>query len=202
MARETITVNGEVPARPGRLFKAWLSAKEHAAFTGQAAEVEPRAGTRHAAWGGYIHGWTLSVDADERRFVQAWRTTDFSAGDPDSVVTVTVTRSKGGARVEIVHTDLPEGSGGRYQKGWEDFYLDPLRKYFAALDGAVEEKPEAKKAAKKKAKKAAKKKAAPEKAAKTRKAAKKKAAPEKADEAAAAPPAAKKKAAKKKAAEA
>lgn len=197
MARETITVSGEVPARPGRLFKAWLSAKEHAAFTGQAAEVEPRAGTRHAAWGGYIHGWTLSVDADERRFVQAWRTTDFASGDPDSVVTVTVTRSKNGARVEIVHADLPEGSGARYQKGWEDFYLDPLRKYFA-LEGAADAKPD--KAAKKKAKKAAKEKPSPKK---PKKVAKKKAASageEAAKEKAA--PKKPKKAVKKKAAEA
>jgi hypothetical protein len=136
MARETIKVSGEVPSRPRRLFKAWLSAKEHAAFTGQPAEVTPREGTRHAAWDGYIHGWTLTIDAGKRRFTQSWRTTEFAPSDPDSTVTVTISRSKVGARVEIAHADIPEGHGERYQKGWEDHYLAPLRSYFAALAGA------------------------------------------------------------------
>lgn len=136
MAREKIKVSGEVPTRPRRLFKAWLSAKEHAAFTGQPAVVTPREGTRHTAWDGYIHGWTLTIDAGKRRFTQSWRTTEFAPSDPDSTVTVTVSRTKGGARVEIAHADIPEGHGERYQKGWEDHYLAPLRSYFAALEGA------------------------------------------------------------------
>lgn len=183
MARETIKVSATIPARPGRVFKAWLSAKEHGAFTGEAAAVEPRAGTRHSAYGGYIHGWTLAVSSSKRRFTQAWRTTEFAPGDVDSTVTVTVTRAKGGASVAIVHADIPEGQGERYLKGWEDFYFERLRKYFATL-GAKPVKGPKKKAAKKKAeepkpkKKAAEKKSAKKKSAKkaTKKSPKKKAA--------------------------
>jgi uncharacterized protein YndB with AHSA1/START domain len=187
MARETIKLSAVIPARPGRVFKAWLNAKEHGAFTGEAAAVEAKAGTRHSAYGGYIHGWTLAVQPSKRRFTQSWRTTEFAPGDVDSTVTVTVTRAKGGATVAIVHADVPEGQTERYQKGWEDFYFERLRKYFSTLGAkpvrpAKAEKKAAKKAAKKKAekpvekpaKKAAKKKA-PKKKAPKKKAPKKKA---------------------------
>jgi activator of HSP90 ATPase len=149
MARETIKVSAAIPARPGRVFKAWLSAKEHGAFTGEGAAVEPRAATRHSAYGGYIHGWTLAVSSSKRRFKQAWRTTEFAPGDVDSTVTVTVSRAKGGSSVSIVHEDIPEGQGERYLKGWEDFYFERLRKYFSSL-GAKPAKEPKKKAARKK----------------------------------------------------
>ena len=171
MARETIKVSAAIPARPGRVFKAWLSAKEQGAFTGEVAAVEPRAGTRHSAYGGYIHGWTLAVSSSKRRFTQAWRTTEFAPGDVDSTVTVTVTRAKGGASVSVVHEDIPEGQGERYLKGWEDFYFERLRKYFSTL-GAKPAKGPKKKAAKKKADEPAPKKKTAEKSSK--KAAKKK----------------------------
>jgi len=141
MTRETIEVSGTVPARPKRVFKAWLSSKEHTLFTGQDAVVEAREGTRHEAGDGYIHGWTLSVSRKKRRFTQAWRTTEFAPTDPDSLLTVTISASEGGSTVEILHTDLPAGQGARYAQGWKDYYLEPLQAYFAARAAAPKRPP-------------------------------------------------------------
>ncbi len=153
MAVESIELTAEIPARPERVFRAWLSSKEHSAFTGGEAKITGHDGTRHSAYGGYIHGWVLSVSPSKYRFVQAWRTTEFSPEHVDSLVSVKISRVKGGARVTLTHTDIPEGQGARYQKGWDEFYFEPLKKFFAAP-----EKPRkaAKKAAEKVVKKAAK----------------------------------------------
>ncbi len=169
MSVESIELTAEIAARPERVFRAWLSSKEHAAFTGGAAEIEAKEATRHSAYDGYIHGWTLSVNPAKRRFVQAWRTTEFAADHRDSVVTVRVTRAKNGTLVTLTHADIPEGQGERYLKGWEEFYFEPLRKYFASAEkpgkkarkaserAASESKKSSKKSAKKSAKKSSKK---------------------------------------------
>ena len=87
------------------------------------------AGTRHTAWDGYIHGWVLAVGAGRNaRF--AWRTSEFAASDIDSVVDLSMARTKGGTRVKITHTEIPVGQGARYAKGWEEFYFTPLTKHF------------------------------------------------------------------------
>lgn len=154
MAVESIELTVEIPARPERVFRAWMSSKEHSAFTSSDAKVDATAGGRHSAYGGYIHGWVLSVNPSKRRFVQAWRTTEFSPEHPDSVVSVKVSRAKGGATVSLSHTDIPEGQGARYLKGWDEFYFEPLKKYFSA---PPKPRKAAKKAAEKVVKKASKK---------------------------------------------
>ena len=129
MKLETIELSAVIPGSPADVFKAWMTSKGHAAFTGAPATVERRAGTRHTAWDGYIHGWVLAVGAGRNaRF--AWRTTDFAASDRDSVVDLAMGRAKGGTRVTITHSEIPEGQGARYAKGWEEFYFEPLTKHF------------------------------------------------------------------------
>ena len=169
MAVESIELTAEIPARPERVFRAWLSAKEHAAFTGGAAEIEAKERSRHTAYDGYIHGWNLTVNPSKHRFVQSWRTTEFAPEHRDSVVSVRISRAKGGALVTLSHSDIPEGQGARYLKGWEDFYFEPLRKYFASAEkpakkvkkaierAASESKKSAKKSAEKASKKSSKK---------------------------------------------
>lgn len=130
MPLESIEVSAEVPATPDAVYTAWMSAKGHAAITGASALIAPRAGQRHTAWDGYIHGWVLKVGPG-RRATFAWRTTDFAPDDQDSLVHLVVERAKGGARVRLVHEAIPEGQGARYRQGWEEYYLKPLAAHFS-----------------------------------------------------------------------
>lgn len=130
MALEQIEVSAVIPATPDEVFAAWMDAKKHAAFTGAAARVVARAGNRHTAWDGYIHGWVLKVGPG-RRATFAWRTTEFAPDDLDSIVELAVLRAKEGALVKVNHWEIPAGQGERYARGWEDYYFEPLKKYFA-----------------------------------------------------------------------
>ncbi|MBI3740016.1 MAG: SRPBCC domain-containing protein, partial [Chloroflexi bacterium] len=64
------------------------------------------------------------------RFVQAWRTTEFPEDSPDSRVEVLLEAVKGGTKLTLKHTNIPEGQADSYKKGWEEFYFEPMKKYF------------------------------------------------------------------------
>ena len=126
---DALTVSAVLPASPQRIYNAWLSGEEHAAFTGSRAEVDPSIGGRFSAWDGYITGTTQELEPD-RRIVQAWRAADFPEGGPDARLEVLLEPDEQGTRITLVHTNLPEGQGPGYEEGWQDYYLKPMVGYF------------------------------------------------------------------------
>lgn len=139
MALDELSLSTLVAADPDEVYATWMSAKGHAAFTGAAASIAPKVGTRHTAWEGYVHGWVLKVGPG-RRATFSWRTTDFAPTDFDSVLELSIERAKGGTRVKLAHWEIPAGQGERYAIGWEEFYFDPLRRYFAARPAKAKKK--------------------------------------------------------------
>ena len=128
---ESIQLSTILPASPERIYRAWLDEHEHAAFTGgAAATIDPGLGGKFSAWDGYITGTNLALDPG-RRILQAWRTTEFPAGSPDSQLEVLLEAVEGGARLSLLHTGIPDGQGQEYYQGWEDYYFKPMLEYFA-----------------------------------------------------------------------
>ncbi|MBP7688666.1 MAG: SRPBCC domain-containing protein [Thermoflexales bacterium] len=121
-------------ASPARMYAAWLSSDEHAAMTGASAggsaEIDPRVGGAHSAWGGYITGTTLELEPD-RRIVQTWRTVEFPADSPDSRLEIVLEPAEGGTRLTLKHSNIPIGQGASYESGWVENYFDPMRDYFS-----------------------------------------------------------------------
>jgi uncharacterized protein YndB with AHSA1/START domain len=126
---ESFDVETVLPVEPERIYNAWLDAREHAAFTGSPALVEAWVGGRFTAHDGYAHGITLQLEAG-KRIVQAWRSSEFPTGTPDSKVYVELEPVKGGTRVRIHHRDVPSGHAKRYKTGWLTKYFKPMAKYF------------------------------------------------------------------------
>ena len=105
-----------------------------------------------------------TITIEPGRIVQTWRTTDFGKQDEDSRLEVRIEPAGAkGCTLTLIHSDIPEGQGERYEEGWVEFYFTPMTKYFAATKKAAP-----KKAAKKVARKAAPKKKAAKKAARRR----------------------------------
>jgi uncharacterized protein YndB with AHSA1/START domain len=174
-----------VSALPERVYSAWLDSGAHTAFTGGEAKIDPAIGGKFTAWDGYILGRTVEL-LQGRRIVQTWRTKEFPSGSPDSRVEIQLEFAEGGTRLTILHSNIPEGQGERYRKGWNDHYFQPMREYFARLLAGPNAPPPPKRgkaarpssppkapASKAQAKPAAKKKAAPPKKGGSKKAAKK-----------------------------
>lgn len=128
---ESFEVEAVIPAEPARVFAAWMDTKEHGAFTGAPALVEPWVGGRFTAHDGYLHGITLQLEPG-KRIVQSWRSTEFPPGSPDSRIYVDLEPAAGGTRLRIKHVDVPLGQSRLYKPGWEKSYFKSMVKYFVA----------------------------------------------------------------------
>ena len=124
------TVSEVIPATPEQIYQAWLSTKGHSAMTGSPAEVEARVKGKFTAWDGYIFGETLELKPNQR-IVQAWRTTEFPEGSPDSRVEITLEAVNGKTKITINHSNIPKGQAEDYKQGWQDFYFKPMKEYFS-----------------------------------------------------------------------
>jgi uncharacterized protein YndB with AHSA1/START domain len=135
---ETIAVARVIPTRAERIFNAWLDPVEHGKMTTDSDSARSLENGAFTAWDGYISGKTLSSEPNTR-IVQSWRTTDFPQGAEDSTITISFDEVEGGTRVTIVQEHIPEGTEAEYQKGWDDYYFDPMTKYFATAGSRLKE---------------------------------------------------------------
>ncbi len=118
-------------APPERIYGAWLDGATHAAFTGGGkAEVDARVGGKFSAWNGYIQGKNVELTAGER-IVQSWRTSDFPAGYPDSLLELRFVPESGGTRLHLRHVGVPASTAERFSEGWHAYYWQPLRAWLA-----------------------------------------------------------------------
>jgi activator of HSP90 ATPase len=130
MKSESLKVSAVIPAPPKAVYDAWLSSKEHAAMTGSGAKVTARVGAAFTAWDGYISGKNVELEPPGR-IVQSWRTTEFPADAPDSLLEVLLEEAKGGTKITFIHTAIPGGQKESYKQGWIDYYFAPMKEYFA-----------------------------------------------------------------------
>jgi activator of HSP90 ATPase len=131
MPTESLELSWILAAKPGDIYRAWLDSKAHSTFTGGAASIEPGVGGKFTAWDGYIQGKTLELKP-ARRIVQSWRTAEFPEGSTDSLVELVLVPVEEGTRLTLRHLDIPEGQGEKYRKGWDEFYITPMTRFFSS----------------------------------------------------------------------
>ena len=127
---EQIKISAIFPVKPKRIYNAWINSKEHSAMTGSKATASSKVGGKFTAWDKYISGKNLELVAN-RRILQSWRSTEFPADHLDSYLLIKLKDAGSGTKVTLVHSEIPDGTGAAYRKGWKDFYFTPMQKYFA-----------------------------------------------------------------------
>ena len=123
-------VSALIPAKPERVFEAWLDSGKHSAMTGGKALVSATEGEKFEAWDQYISGQNLEVEAP-RRILQKWRTTEFEEKDEYSLLEILFLPDDEGTLITIHHSNLPE-HGMQYKQGWVDAYFEPMKAYFSS----------------------------------------------------------------------
>ena len=129
---DAFRISTVVSGLPERVYSAWLDSAGHTAFTRSEAKIDPTIGGKFTAWDGYIQGRTVEL-LSGRRLVQTWRTKEFPHSSSDSRLEVQFEWAEGGTRITILHSNIPDGQGERYKKGWSDNYFNPMKDYFARL---------------------------------------------------------------------
>ena len=127
--KDSIKLTAIFPVSAKRIFNAWLDSEEHSEFTGEKAKVLPRTGTNFTAGGGYISGTNLFIQP-YGRIVQSWRSKDFPKSSPDSRLELLFEKVEKGTKLTLIHSKIPEGQLKKYEKGWKEHYLKPMKKYF------------------------------------------------------------------------
>lgn len=128
-----VILAAHLPATPERLFDMYLDPREHAAFTGAAVSISPAPGSEFRAFDGMLAGHMLHV-TPKRLIVQSWRSANWPEDAIDSVLTLSFWPEKddtqgGGARIELVHVNVPEEDFAGVSQGWEKYYWAPWRKH-------------------------------------------------------------------------
>jgi uncharacterized protein YndB with AHSA1/START domain len=129
---ETIDLSTHFSIRAEKLYKAWLDPVHHPAMSfGTEAELDPQVGGAHRTGDGYIWG-VFEELVPGKKIVMTWRTTDFGEDQPDSRVELTFSDAKEGCVLHLVQTGLPDDQIEEYTSGWQEYYFEPMKRYFGA----------------------------------------------------------------------
>ena len=135
--RSVVRQSIKLPASGEQLFKMYLSAEAHSAFTGSPATIGDSHGAPFLAFDGMLSGTILEL-VRPTLIVQSWRSVNFRDSDPDSTLILSFTTVGDEGQVDLIHVDVPEQDYEGVSKGWEKFYWTPWRVYLESAAGSGE----------------------------------------------------------------
>ncbi|MBW2292947.1 MAG: SRPBCC domain-containing protein [Deltaproteobacteria bacterium] len=124
----TLSLAASMPVDPELLFDMYLDSDRHAAFTGSPVTIGSKPGSPFQAFEGTLSGSILHT-VPKRLIVQSWRSVNFAEGDIDSTLILSFWPIPDGARIELVHVNVPEADFAGVSEGWGKFYFAPWREY-------------------------------------------------------------------------
>jgi activator of HSP90 ATPase len=119
-----------LPSTPDRLYDMYLDAEIHAAITGLPVAIGSHAGAEFSAFNGMISGTILYLEP-KCLIVQAWRSARWPATSLDSTLVLSFWPDDEGARIELVHVNVPDEDFAGVSEGWERYYWTPWRNYLS-----------------------------------------------------------------------
>ena len=99
-------------------------------MTGAPAKISRTAGERFAAFGGLLRRQTLLM-VPNQLIVQAWRSSQWNAEDPDSILMLVFSKAARGGTIDLVHVNVPAPGHAGVVQGRPTYYSKPWRSYLA-----------------------------------------------------------------------
>jgi activator of HSP90 ATPase len=115
-------------ASPESLFDAFLDSRKHAAIVGSKVAISKKIGGKFTAFNGILSGKNLLV-VRKKLVVQSWRSRSWNKTDPDSILILMFSKSGIGARIDLVHVNVPKHDLQGVTLGWQKYYWKPWREY-------------------------------------------------------------------------
>jgi activator of HSP90 ATPase len=111
------------------LYKCIMDARIHSSFTGGEAIIEDKEGAEFSAYDGYIQGKNIVLERG-KKIIQTWKANeDGWPTDHFSEVVFLFKDVAEGCELDFYHTAVPEEKADSIEKGWAEYYWDPLRIY-------------------------------------------------------------------------
>jgi activator of HSP90 ATPase len=127
--RTALHQEAKFQASPQRIYEVLLDSKQFAACTGMPAEIDPKQGGAFSMFGGQIVGRNVEL-VPNQRIVQAWRPAHWDAG-VYSIVRFELKPQGSETLLVLDHTGFPEGDFDHLNEGWQNHYIEPLKKFLA-----------------------------------------------------------------------
>jgi activator of HSP90 ATPase len=111
------------------MYKCIMDARVHSSFTSDETIIEDKEGTPFSALGGYITGKNIVLERG-KKVIQSWRAAE--EGWPEDHFSEVVFLFKNiaeGCQLDFYHTAIPEVCAATIEKGWNEYYWEPLRIY-------------------------------------------------------------------------
>lgn len=130
MKTKTIKQKALIPASPEKVYRALMSSQEHTAFTGAAARVKDKTGTKFTAYDGYIEGKNIKL-VKGKQIIQTWK-----AGEANwptghfSKVKYELKKKGNATEIVFTHSDVPAANAKSLSSGWKEYYWKPMTAYF------------------------------------------------------------------------
>lgn len=126
---KTIEQTVRFAAPPAAVYEALIDSREHAAFTGEPAEISRDIGGAASFYGGKVTGINLHLE-DGALIVQAWRPANLPPG-VFTLVRYALAADGDGTKLTFTQTSVPDEMVEHLGKGWEERYWKPMREHFA-----------------------------------------------------------------------
>ena len=115
-------------AVPDSLFDAYLDSRKHAAIVRSKVSISKAAGRRFTAFDGMLSGKNLLI-VPKKLVLQSWRSRRWKKTDPDSILILMFSKTGRGARIDLVHVNVPNHDLRGVTRGWHRYYWKPWVKY-------------------------------------------------------------------------
>ena len=115
-------------ASPDSLFDAYLDSRKHAAIVGSKVSISKAVGKKFTAFDGMLSGKNLLI-VPKKLVLQSWRSRRWKKSDPDSILILMFSKAGRGARIDLVHMNVPNHDMQGVTRGWHRYYWKPWFKY-------------------------------------------------------------------------
>lgn len=128
---KTTTIRQEcmLPASPKDVYSAWLSSKQHGAWTNDEAKISRAVGGSFFTFGGYAEGNNVELIPGQL-IIQAWRADDWPK-DHYSTIKLQLLPTPTCTKLLFTQTDVPSTKVKSIAEGWKEYYWKPMKEYFS-----------------------------------------------------------------------
>jgi hypothetical protein len=116
-------------AKPLQVYRAFLSAEDHAKITGMKAIIEPTAGAWFKTCGNRNFGYNLYLK-NGKKIVQGWSHISFPKGHFSVIDLEFEKTEEGKTRMIFNQYGAPYDSFNWLDKGWHKTYWEPMQEFF------------------------------------------------------------------------
>lgn len=129
MKTKSISQTVTFDATPEKIYRMLLDQKEHAAFTGSKASIDPKVSGQFSVFDGYCHGYNIDL-IESRKIVQAWHfSEDGWPEDHFSICTFNIEPAGNKTKLKFHQTRVPEKNAPLLKNGWKEFYWNTMKAY-------------------------------------------------------------------------